>query len=789
MGDIKTRFTLEGEQQYRNAMTQAANAVKVLNSQEKLAKAQFEQTGNAEKYAAQQADILRQKITQQKAAVAAAEKALKQLSDNGVSPNSKQFQQWQMKLTTARTSLTRMETDLNKVTETMNGTASAAEKTGDAVGAIGKKVSFDGVIGGIGKITGAMQAAAGMAIDLGKQLGGALLDAASWADELATDAIVYGLSQQQLQQMTAAAWKFETSVESIVRSQQKLENNMAKGSDEVKSYFDILGVAVETFAPGKYGSVSTGLRDVTDVFWDVGAALMNYGDAVERDVMAQAIFGRSWRELLPMFTAGREEYEAFMEGVDTNSDETINNLLALDDSWHALQDEWNVLKRTVLGELAPSFTTLSDAAGGLLKQFNEYLKTDEGKEKMEALGEAVTSLFEGITEADFGAAMDTAKGAIDSLTEGLEWIKNNWSAVETGLKALGIAFAGLKVAESVLTFMQLMASGKFLFGGGAAAAGSAAAGAAAGGKSLWAALADKMEPLLAGAGGAGAGGLVLPGLSAALLAELKLAWKLITDNLRDASLNQVYGDDGGEGGIIDNLTEEQANRMREYFKQFRDNYGTDEAKDARDALQQAFEEGGVELTEQAVSLVEGIFENYLKENPDDLVDKLMASHPEIFGISGLANGSGKLFHDQVSTADALSSKIGIVPLTVEPKPEEGSAEKISQDVGVVPVAAQLYQIGWRDVPFFSGGGAGGGGAGRFGDIEFHANGLPYVPFDGYRAVLHKGERVVTAREVNNSRNFSSNLYVENMNMNGASAEGLAATMAAAQRRMMRGYGS
>ena len=64
-----------------------------------------------------------------------------------------------------------------------------------------------------------------------------------------------------------------------------------------------------------------------------------------------------------------------------------------------------------------------------------------------------------------------------------------------------------------------------------------------------------------------------------------------------------------------------------------------------------------------------------------------------------------------------------------------------------------------------------------------------VPWDGYPAILHKGERVLTAREVNNSRNFSSNLYVENMNMNGASAEGLAATMAAAQRRMMRGYGS
>ena len=71
----------------------------------------------------------------------------------------------------------------------------------------------------------------------------------------------------------------------------------------------------------------------------------------------------------------------------------------------------------------------------------------------------------------------------------------------------------------------------------------------------------------------------------------------------------------------------------------------------------------------------------------------------------------------------------------------------------------------------------------------HANGLPYVPYDGYLAELHRGEMVVPAREVA-SRNYSSNLYVESMIMNnGTDAKGLAAAMAAAQRRTMAGYGS
>ena len=71
----------------------------------------------------------------------------------------------------------------------------------------------------------------------------------------------------------------------------------------------------------------------------------------------------------------------------------------------------------------------------------------------------------------------------------------------------------------------------------------------------------------------------------------------------------------------------------------------------------------------------------------------------------------------------------------------------------------------------------------------HANGLSFVPFDGYPAILHRGERVMPAREVA-SRSFSSNLYVESMVMNGgADADGLAQAIAARNQRVMAGFGS
>jgi hypothetical protein len=76
-----------------------------------------------------------------------------------------------------------------------------------------------------------------------------------------------------------------------------------------------------------------------------------------------------------------------------------------------------------------------------------------------------------------------------------------------------------------------------------------------------------------------------------------------------------------------------------------------------------------------------------------------------------------------------------------------------------------------------------------GEGKSNANGLPFVPYDNYPALLHKGEQVVPARAVNNSRSFSSNLYIESMIMNnGADAEGLAEKLAAQNRRISAGFG-
>ena len=118
--------------------------------------------------------------------------------------------------------------------------------------------------------------------------------------------------------------------------------------------------------------------------------------------------------------------------------------------------------------------------------------------------------------------------------------------------------------------------------------------------------------------------------------------------------------------------------------------------------------------------------------------------------------------------------------TAEPVVSEDAAESIASQIGVVQLPAHVY------VSTVGGAGAGGG---KFNYLAVHANGLPYVPYDGYLAQLHRGERVLTASE-NKSYTYNSNNYFGNVNLNnGQDIEALCDSIDRHNRRQRSGYGS
>lgn len=563
--EIKTRFALEGEQKYKSTMKDAANAVKVLNSQQKLAKAQFQQTGDAEKYNAEQAEILKKKIEEQKKAVEAAEQAIKALTENGVAQNSKQMQDWQIKLNNARTALSGMETELQNLGQESTNAEAQTESLGESLQSLDKKASVEMLISGIGRVTGTLEGAVTKVKELGTELVNSMKNAATWADDLATQAAVYGTDVETLQRMRNAADFIDTDVDTIIKAQQRLENAMKSGSKETETAFAQFGVHTK-----RYGE----FRDWEDVFWEVGDAMMHLTDGlegpakanaeVERDTAAMKLFGKSWRELIPLFTAGREEYQRVMQEGSIVNEDDVAKLTTLDDALQTLQNEFQTLQTTVLAQLAPAMTELSNAISGALKELNEYLQTDEGKAKLEELSKSIEGFFSGVKDIDVKESLDLVKNALQGMVDALSWIRDNKDSVAGAIGGIVAAWAGLKAISGFSQILELVNGWKGVFGNGGKAAAAAPAASAA--------------PSV-GTGGAAAGGSIFTGLASTvggwasklMTMDPTGSLSLVLPALQD---HTAFGRALTNGQSVGDALKEQGKAIEEYGETVRENMDT-----------------------------------------------------------------------------------------------------------------------------------------------------------------------------------------------------------------------
>ena len=824
---IDVKMGVSGVSQFKSAMNQSSQSVKTLDAALKLNEKQLQATGDKETYMQQKSKLLQQQIAAQSNVVKQGQAALQAMEKNGVDPASAAYQKLQQQVLNAQTALLGMQTDLGAVGQTAADTAQQTDALADSLNSINKKVSFDAVIDGIGKITDGMEAAAGKVVSLVSNVWDAMASAAGWADDLSTRATMYGLSVTELQEMENAARIIDTSVETIIKARQNLKISMNSGKDA----FAELGVSVG-YLTGKGNEIKV-LRDWEDVFWDVGDALMHYQGAVDRDVLAQEIFGKSWMELMSLFEAGREEYEEAKKSFSTVSEENVDKLAELDDALQHLEAEFETLKMTVLSSLAPAFTDLANSVSDALKQFNEYLDTDEGKEKLQALSDAVERLFSGIADVDFSGAVEAAAGFLDGIKNALDWIHQNWGSVVAGIKAIGWAFLGLKGAEILTSLAQGVVALKSLAGGGsAAAAGGALLGNIGGTLASVSKFAlTKGLPI--------AGGLTL-GLSLGNLIEGQGFTPIAKTSGNDWDV--LYDENGNltSAGKAAGLTEtlaEHNERMEAERQQWWEENKTDyliaeklghaerELKAHRAAIEKA-EKSAQDLMD---------FMAWVEDQADQAGAQAAAEAPEdrlahLFGFSddqslidayeGLmqevrdanAGGSGRGMNDVLkryglslddwnlmagmywdayqrvhyaaSSAQALPEAVvvgvsddgeeelslGEIPVTAMPELPENADKLLQEQLSGVTLHVTA-------IPYL-----GGVVDGQ------HANGLPFVPFDGYIAALHRGERIVPANQ-NRSYTTNSNVYFDHVNVGGGvDADGLAARIAERTRRAMSGFG-
>lgn len=769
---IDVKMGVSGIAQFRQAMGQAQQSVKTLDAELKLNEKQLKASGDKETYMQQKSKLLQQQIAAMNRVVKEGQNALTAMTKNGVDPSSKAYQQMQQRVLEAQSALLDMEGELFAVGQTAQQTATQTDQLTNSLNGINKKVSFDAVLNGIGKITGGMEEAARKVAALATDVWDTMAMAASWADNENTLAAMYGIDVETLQRMQGASSTIDTTVEAIIKSRQKLKQAMASDSKDIAEAFGLLGVKTGEVS-GKYSDVRE-FRAWEDVFWDTGEALLNYRNEVERDVLAQRLFGRSWMELMPLFRAGREEYQKTMDDQSIVTQQNVDKLNALDDALQKLDQDYQATKKTILSELAPAFTTVADTVSGLIREFNKYLQTDEGQEKLKAMGQAVTDLFTGLSDVDFGAAVDTAASVLETITGALEWIRANHTQVENAVKCIGTAFLTLKAAQIIGSLVQSAAALKTLLGSSAAGAAASSAASAA-----WAGV-DGVEVADLPNWLQYASYAALGKTAADVNARV---WRDQKENAEEM-LAKMQAMNAGQAAQLPARSRAVSGTAAEESMRGAAELAEEREKAIYRSLYQALND--YDMLEPYSPGPEEFWGKTLKPL---VMDAAAAGGAAEAGAEEIAQMWHQKFLESLFDDEWEGSTQGLLNIlqeaideqaqgiTVKPSPQlpEDAETLLQEQLNSVELHVSVIPSLQTDgVDAVSGG---------------FANGLPFVPFDGYIAALHKGERIVPANQ-NKSYTANSNLYVESMYMNnGTDAQGLAAAMAAENRRIRAGFGS
>ena len=467
--EIKTRFRLEGEQQYSAAMKDAAAAQKVLNAEMKLAEATFENTGDAQEFAAESARILRDQINEQKKAVDAAEQAMKQLGSR-TDENKNKFDSWQKKLLGAKTQLTQLQTKLTNAQEEFGKTDEKAKETD-----LAKGIDFANTIKAIDGITNAIETVIKTAFRAAKALWDMGVDAGKWAKDLTASSKKLGVDPETYQSWQFATGVIGMSVDDIKNAWDALGNKL--NSDQAGDQFRQLNEDMSKIGVGLRNQQGD-LKNSRDLFWNVVDALRAMGTEAQYGETANKLFGGNWRNLIPLIERGSLGFHALaLEGKQTAtvSNENVKALAEFGDKADKVNTQLNTLKYDTLAALAPTFNQVAEALSKAISAMDEFVKSEEGRAALEGLNEALSGLIKSFLGEDngketFASIVNTAKEAVTGFTEALAWIKDHGSSVAGIIMSMVGAWAGLKVVKGAMEMFQIGKAGvsgaKNLFNGG-----------------------------------------------------------------------------------------------------------------------------------------------------------------------------------------------------------------------------------------------------------------------------------------------------------------------------------
>ena len=364
MPNINTRFTLSGEKEYKQAISEIGSGMKVLDSEMRKVSSAYAQNADSVEALNAKNDVLGRKISTQTEKIEYLRAALQQSAEK-YGEADKRTMQWQTSLNNAEAELNNLNNQLDENKQKIADSGKEMGNLGDVVNGLTSKLgiqlpdSMKQSMNAMGSLdasslalAGGFAAVATAIVKVEKAMISMTKESASFADNIITLSMQTGQSTQQLQEFAYASELIDVSVDTLQGSLTKLTNNMQdtmNGTGNAKASFEALGVSV-TNADGS-------MRSANDVFYETIDALGQVKNETERDAMSMDIFGRSAQDLNPLIIQGSKTLKAYADEARNMGyvldDEALSALGAVDDAYQRLQKTQEGVKNQLAVEFAP----------------------------------------------------------------------------------------------------------------------------------------------------------------------------------------------------------------------------------------------------------------------------------------------------------------------------------------------------------------------------------------------------------------------------------------------------
>lgn len=258
------------------------------------------------------------------------------------------------------------ETTVNKTAQALNGLGKEAEESGKEA-----EKGSEGFTVMKGVLSNLATQVINSVIDGFKNMGKAVVDTVAevgaLGDEIDKESQKLGLATDTYQELAYAMEMSGASIGDISKGMMNITNAIAdteNGVEGASEKFDALGVSLQ--------NVDGSMKSSEQVLMDSIDALASMTDETQRNALANDIFGRSYAELKPLLNSGSEGIKELMQEAEeygmVMSQDGVNASADFDDSLTRLNGTIGGIKKSMVGNLLPSVTTVingfSDLANG-----------------------------------------------------------------------------------------------------------------------------------------------------------------------------------------------------------------------------------------------------------------------------------------------------------------------------------------------------------------------------------------------------------------------------------------